>query len=535
MAEEFEPTVVAFTCNWCGYPAAKLTGAQSIDYPPGVKLVRVMCTGRVDPAMIMKAFEYGADGVAVVGCRIEECHYLEGNKKAEERVEALKKLLDYIGLGEQRLEAEFLRAAETTKFAGLMNRMVENIESLGPNPMPRIPYEEEAPPEFDKGVIDGIISDTGAHDCVECGKCTSVCPVARFDEEFAPRTIVIGALEGIEDQLEDEDIWSCITCEICNDMCPYGVDYSEFIRCMRAESVYLGNVHESIVEECPQGGLLQSMMRIMAVTEKQNRLAWLPDDLKTGDKGDVFFFTGCLPHMDIVFRDRELNLTDTAISGIKLLNHAGIEPVVSNDEVCCGHDLNWVGDEKNFERLMDRNLETIRESGAKTVVFTCPEGLRTFEVDYQAIVGDLDFEVKHLSEFLLDLADEGEIDLNSDKESKITFHDSCRMGRHLGIYDAPRDLLERAGVEIEEMENIRNDSRCCGVSAFAACGNSSQQLQLERMKEAKRTGADSLLTVCPKCRIHMDCAVSDEIPIDRSLVDIALEDYTTFLAKHLSL
>jgi len=530
----FEPVVVTFACNWCGYPAAKLTGAQRIDYPPGVKIVRVMCTGRVDPVMIIKAFEYGADGVAVVGCRMEECHFLEGNKKARERVENLQTLLDYLGLGKERLSAEWLAAAETKKFASLMNRMVRDIEKLGPNPLPRIEIEEEVKAEFDKSEIDAIIADTGAHDCVECGKCTSVCPVAKFDSEFAPRRIVLRALEGVSEGLmEDKDIWSCITCEMCNVMCPYQVDYSEFIRRMRTEVAILGGAHDAIITECPQGGALQSMMRIMAATEQQNRLSWIPEDVRYRSEGDVFYFTGCLPHMDLIFKDRNLDLTNTAVSALRLLNKAGIEPVVSNEEVCCGHDLNWVGDEENFEKLMERNIKAIKDSGAKTVVFTCPEGLRTFEIDYQDIKGDLDFDLMHISEFLLERAKEGSLDLTTENRSTVTFHDSCRLGRHLEIYDPPRELLEMAGVKIIEMENSREKATCCGVSAFVTCGAAAQQMQLERMKEAKRTGADALLAVCPKCRIHLDCAVSKEIPCDRSLVDIPIEDYTSYLARHL--
>ncbi|NYT11739.1 MAG: hydrogenase iron-sulfur subunit [Methanomassiliicoccales archaeon] len=534
--EAFDPVVVTFACNWCGYPAARLTGVQNIDYPSGIKIVRVMCTGRVDPAMIMKAFEYGADGVALVGCRMDECHFLEGNKKAKERVEAIKKILDYIGLDGGRLEAEWLAAAETKKFAKLTNDLVSKIKELGPNPIPRIGEMGEEEAVFDKDAIDDIISSTSAHDCVECGKCTSVCPVARFDEEFAPRRIVLRALEGVSDKLaEDKDIWSCITCEMCNAMCPYEVDYSEFIRRMRSEAVLLGGRHDSIIKECPQGGMLQSMMRIMAYTEKQNRLSWIPEDVRIQTTGDVFYFTGCLPHMDLVFRDRELDLTQTAVSAIKLLNHAGIEPVVSNNEVCCGHDLNWVGDEDSFELLMNKNIEAIKESGAKTVVFTCPEGLRTFDIDYRDILGDLDFEVMHISEFLLELADEGDIDLSSDNSGTVTLHESCRLGRHLGIYDPPRELLERAGIEIKEMENVRDKAICCGVSSFVACSESAQKMQLERIMEAKRTEAETLLTVCPKCRIHLSCAISKEIPCDRELVDIPIEDYTVYLARHLNL
>jgi heterodisulfide reductase subunit D len=531
MSEDFEPTILVFACSWCGYPAATLTGVHHLSYPSGVKIIRVMCTGRVEPAFMMKAFECGADGVAVVGCRIDDCHYTDGNKHAQKRIEAVRKLLRYTGLGEERLRCEWLSASEKYKFLNLINGMYNDLKTIGPNPIPKVERKEAM--EFDKKAIDDLIADTGAHDCVECGKCTSVCPVARFDPNFAPRVIVLRALEGVSDSLsKDRDIWSCITCEMCNSMCPYKVDYSGFIQGMRSEAIRLGNE-----PECSQGGLLQSMMRVMAQTEKQNRLEWIPKDVRIAEKGDILYFVGCAPHLDAVFYDRNLNLTGTAISAIKILNYAGIVPVVSNDEVCCGHDLNWAGDNENFEKLMERNIEMIKNIGAKKVIFSCPECYRTFNIDYQDILGDQDFEMMHLTEFLADLIDEGKLELKpvTEEGDSVTYHDPCRLGRHLGVYDEPRDILREMGVEVKEMANTRDKAQCCGVSAWITCGKPAKQMQLDRIAEAKRTGARRLLTMCPKCRIHLDCAVSKEVDVDRSLIDIPMEDYVSYLAKRLGL
>ncbi len=527
--EPFEPTVLVFTCDWCGYPAASLTGVHHLSYPAGVKVMRVMCTGRVDPAFIMKAFEYGADGVALVGCRMDDCHYTDGNKKAQKSVEGLQKVLRYVGLGENRLRTEWISASEKNKFHHLVNSMTQELKTMGPSPMPKVVEEEAA--RYSKKAVDSIVSDTGAHDCVECGKCTSICPVAKLDKDFSPRLIVLRALEGVADSLStDRDIWACITCEMCNSMCPYKVDYSGFIQGMRGEAVLLGNE-----PECSQGGLLQSMMRIMANTEKQDRLSWVPENIRVADQGDTFYFTGCAPHLDAVFEDRNLNLTGTAISTVKLLNHAGVTPVVSNDEVCCGHDLNWAGDNENFEKLMEKNLKAVEKSGAKRIVFACPECYRTWKMDYQDIVGDLDYEMMHITELLTQLSDEGKINLDVKEKDTVTYHDPCRLGRHLGVYDAPRDLLKMTGVEIREMANTRDKSACCGVSAWLTCGKAAKQMQIDRIAEAKRTGAQRLLTMCPKCRIHLDCAVSKEIHVERSLVDIPMEDYVTYLANRLGL
>lgn len=131
----FEPTIIAFACAWCGYPSAVLAGVNRIAYPPGVKIVRVMCSGMVDPSLILKAFELGADGVIIVGCLMDNCHYIVGNKHAQERVERLRHLLDIIGLGSRRLRAEWINASERVRFAQVMNEFSDQLRMLGQNPV----------------------------------------------------------------------------------------------------------------------------------------------------------------------------------------------------------------------------------------------------------------------------------------------------------------------------------------------------------------------------------------------------------------
>jgi Fe-S oxidoreductase len=313
-------------------------------------------------------------------------------------------------------------------------------------------------------------------------------------------------------------------------MCPYKVDYSGFIRGLRGEAVNLG-----YEPTCSQGGLIQTMARIMSSSKlNQNRLNWLEPDLKVADTGDVFYFTGCLPHLHTIFEEKEVNLIDVAKGAIKIMNHAGITPVVSKEEVCCGHDLSWTGDEESFKKLAKFNVETIKNSGAKQVVFTCSEGFRTFDVDYQDLLGELGFEVLHISEFMLDLIDDGKLKFKQDQNVKVTYHDPCRLGRHMGVYDTPRDVLGAIpGVTLVEMERNREKAACCGVSAFATCDSYAKKMQIERMQEAKKTGADKMLTFCPKCQIHLKCAVWKEMPVEPEEVDIPVEDFVVFVANAL--
>jgi len=537
VSKQFEPTIIAFTCTWCGYPSANLAGVNKLEYPANIRIVRVMCSGSVEPGVIIDAFEHGADGVIVIGCLMDNCHYVSGNKKAQEHIDALKKLFDILGMDPRRLRTEWINASERAKFAKTVKDFVEEVRALGPLPLPRgRRRERQRTKEQTVKAVKQLIDDTGAFDCVECGKCTTVCPIAKFDPNFAPRTIVLRAMEGIVDNTaKDRDIWTCITCEQCDSMCPYKVDYCGFIRGMREEAVQFG-----AAPLCSQGGLIHSAQRIMANANlKQNRLGWLKEDLKVADRGDVFYFVGCLPHYDAIFYDREgLRLQDIGESAVRIMNRAGIVPVVSNEEKCCGHDLNWTGDEENFEKLMEHNIEVIKKSGARKVVFTCPECYRTFKTDYQDLMGDLPFELVHISDFVKDLVDSGALKIDAAAKAGFAFsyHDSCRLGRHSGVYDSPRALAKAfSGAKFVEMENTRDKALCCGVSAWSNCNANAKKMQIDRIMEAKKVGADRLLMFCPKCQIHMRCAVQDKIPVDASAVDVRLEDFTVALARLMAL
>jgi len=131
---EFEPKIVGFLCNWCSYAGADLAGVSRIQYPPTLRIVRLMCSGRVDPIFIIEAFKSGADGVLVAGCHPGDCHYLAGNYKAERRVALLRRLLDQFGIEPERLKLEWVSASEGDRFATVIKEMTEEIRKLGPSP-----------------------------------------------------------------------------------------------------------------------------------------------------------------------------------------------------------------------------------------------------------------------------------------------------------------------------------------------------------------------------------------------------------------
>jgi F420-non-reducing hydrogenase iron-sulfur subunit len=132
--EEFEPLIIAFCCNWCSYTGADLAGTSRLQYPPNVRIIRVMCSGMVHPNLVIDALSKGADGVIMCGCHPGDCHYLEGNLKAQSRADAIFLLLEDLGIEYERYRLEWISASEGQKFAETMREFTESVKALGPSP-----------------------------------------------------------------------------------------------------------------------------------------------------------------------------------------------------------------------------------------------------------------------------------------------------------------------------------------------------------------------------------------------------------------
>lgn len=130
-----EPKIVAFCCKWCSSAGADLAGISRMKYPPNIRIIRVMCSGRIEPSYLLRALELGADGVIVTGCHLGDCHYIAGNEQAKKRVEMTTELLETMGINPQRLRLEWISASEGARFASVMTDFVEEIKELGPSPL----------------------------------------------------------------------------------------------------------------------------------------------------------------------------------------------------------------------------------------------------------------------------------------------------------------------------------------------------------------------------------------------------------------
>lgn len=376
--------------------------------------------------------------------------------------------------------------------------------------------------------LEAMAKEFGTWACYDCGKCTATCPIARAGDKYSPRRHVLATSSGQWQEISgDGNLFHCLTCSLCDQRCPVEINYTQLIQNLR-EKAY----HEGLEPECPHGGALQSMMRIMAKGgTQQDRRGWLTEELKTDpEKGEVFYWTGCTMYYDALFPDLQVTTLNGTRAAVKLMNRLGVTPVVSPEERCCGHDLLWNGDRKNFELLAKHNVELVARSGAKVLVTSCAECLRTWKRDYQFFRKDNPLRILHISEFLAEHLPE--LKLKANGQQRVTFQDPCRLGRHLGIYDAPREVLAALpGTELVEMRHRGAAATCCAGANWSNCDRFAKQIQVERLREARETETEVLVTACPKCQIHFRCAMND--PRLKDEIEIQMCDVAELVAEAL--
>lgn len=371
-----------------------------------------------------------------------------------------------------------------------------------------------------------LAKQTRAWACYDCGKCTATCPISRVGGDYSPRRHVLATNLGQQqDIVTNGSVFTCLTCSLCDLRCPAQVAYTDLVRKLRELSH-----REGVEPECPHGGALQSVMRMMARGgTQQDRMRWLTGDLKSEPaKGEVFYWTGCTMYYDAFFPDFQVKTLEGTRAAVRLLNKLGVTPVVSKDERCCGHDLLWNGDRENFELLARHNVKLVAESGASVLVVSCAECLRTWKMDYAPFIQGTPPRIVHITEYLAERLPE--LKFKSDGKHRVTFQDPCRLGRHLGIYHAPRQMLAALpGVELTEMRHSGPAATCCAGGTWSNCDRFAKQIQVGRLREARATGAEFLVTACPKCQVHFRCAMKDpklggEIQMEiRDVAEVVLE------------
>jgi len=374
--------------------------------------------------------------------------------------------------------------------------------------------------------IEREIKDTNIRLCLDCGKCTVVCPVAQYDPAFNPRLIAQRRLSQNSQGSRDETIWSCLSCYMCVERCNYHVKFPKFIHALRAEALA-----EGAQIQCSHGEALQTMMRLMARGDlQQKRLGWLPKDVSLSPQSGTLFFVGCAPYFDVLFSDLGVNTLEGVKGALKLLNRAQIPFNILAEERCCGRDLLLQGDRKGFTALAKANVEEFARHGVKRIITNCPECYYTLKVDYPHMLGSTGIEVMHLTQVIAPLVQSGKLSLGK-LDKRVTYQDPCTLGRCSRIFDEPRQILDAvAGLKLVEMEQSREKALCCGATSWLQCGAVNRQIQKQRFTQAEASGAEILVTACPKCQIHLRCAQKNS---DGKGARIEIQDLASLAAQSL--
>mgnify|MGYP000309578992 CR=1 FL=1 len=374
--------------------------------------------------------------------------------------------------------------------------------------------------------IDRIISERSLYQCLECGKCSASCARLLSGKEYSPRLLAHKLIAERDDTAFIENsVWECLTCALCEERCPSGVEFSRAILELRT----LLAAEKGLKGYRAHDGALHSWMRLMTAPGlTQNRLGWITPDLKVASAGKTAYFTGCAPYFDIFFSGIEVKTLSIARDSVRLLNFLDIVPTVLANERCCGHDLLWTGDRENFERLARLNYEEFKQAGVEELVMNCPECYLVFN-HMREVIPKFDIKVT----LLIDLV-EREVKKGGVKfkplERTVTYQDPCRLGRMNNRYDGQRGLMSMIpGLSLREMENSGRSAVCCGNNGFINCDSFSKKIQVARLKEAQTTGADLLVTSCPKCMIHLTCAMRD--PWRHGSLAMEIKDLASVLAE----
>ncbi|KPV61639.1 MAG: CoB--CoM heterodisulfide reductase iron-sulfur subunit D [Candidatus Bathyarchaeota archaeon BA1] len=349
--------------------------------------------------------------------------------------------------------------------------------------------------------------------CNRCGFCRPPCPVMLqrgMEETTGPRGRMLLIYGLMSKELKPsasitEKVYLCTTCRYCYVKCPAGLDVDRIVEAARHELVKTGmappEVHKVIASRInnynnPFG------------EPSAGRIKWLgrEDVTMFPERAKALYWVGCMA---------SYRVQDTVITTVKILKHANADfTMLGTEEGCCGSVLLRTGQRNPVvEKYSKRNVEMISARGVKTLITSCAGCFRTFYKDYPEILGELPFEVLHSSQYFERLVRDGAIEFKEELPMKVTYHDPCHMGRHVGVYDAPRNVIKAIpGVKLVEMATTREEARCCGAGGGLRSGfrELSITIAVDRLKtDALPTGAEAVVTPCPFCILNFEDAVRD--------------------------
>jgi len=364
--------------------------------------------------------------------------------------------------------------------------------------------------------------------CTECARCTTVCPAHGTGRPLSPMKLITDIRQDLydrtirkKDEVEDlvggriqvDELWSCTTCGACIDACPVLIDHVPTFTDMRRYLVLSEGQPPDKATEALEGMTNRGNPWALA---QGDRMKWAIDAglelpvMAEKKKAEVLYWVGCAGSYDP--RNQEI-----ARSFVNILQAAGVDfAVLGEEETCNGDSARRLGEEYLFETLAMQNIETLNQYEFERIVTACPHCMHTIGTEYKDFAGD--FEVVHHSQLINELISSGKLKLNDggNGHGKVTFHDPCYLGRYHEQYESPRELIRKAmGAKggFVEMEQARENSFCCGAGGgnmWYEMDDEKDRMNLNRVRQAAATGADTVATACSFCMIMMDDGVKVE-------------------------
>jgi len=329
--------------------------------------------------------------------------------------------------------------------------------------------------------------------CYQCGKCDTVCPWNRV-RTFSMRKLIREATFGLT-EIENEEIWRCTTCGKCHQRCPRDVKQINDMIGLRRFATGYGVFPEAVKPvRAASAGLYSEGNPFGEARSK--RADWAEGlSVKPFTEGmEVLYFPGC-------YLSYDSRLKKVARATVNILNKAGVDfGILGTKENCCGESIRKTGNEAEFKRLARENIKTFIDNGVKRILVSSPHCYHTFKNEYPEF--NVKFEIVHISQYLFELINDGRLQINKEYEKKVTYHDPCYLGRHNGIYDEPRGILQKIpGLVLNEMAESREESMCCGMGGGRIWMETqkSDRFANLRLDQAVGVGAEVLVTSCPYC------------------------------------
>jgi Fe-S oxidoreductase len=424
----------------------------------------------------------------------------------------------------------FAKTEEIRNTISALNLDDENTESFGASDIEQLSWKQ---------LLDG-------YSCTECGRCTASCPANTVGKSLSPRKIIVdirkrtkdkaalvlaGVTEGemltktlVHDYISDKELWQCTTCMACVQECPVMIEHLDSIIDMRRDLVLtesqfpsnLNNVFKSLETNFTPWAFNQADraewaegMNIKSLAEDRN--------------GEILFWVGCAGSFDARYKK-------VTQAFAKLMQKANIDfRILGIEEKCNGDTARRLGNEYLAQMMMKENIEILNNYGVNKIVTACPHCFNSLKNEYKQFGGN--YEVIHHSQFIENLLLSGKIELNNEAViSKVTYHDSCYLGRYNSVYDSPRNTLNKInGLDLVEMNRNKSKGFCCGAGGGRMFLEDEEggRINEERTSEALATGADTIASACPFCMTML----SDGVKHFDKTEEVSVKDIAEIVLK----